>query len=451
MRLAVIIALLTLSVSVTAQSFRARIIDSETGKPVLSASIQYNETGNISDSSGIFTIDNPKYPIIISISHINYHPRDLVVQSPQESGMDIEIIPKTIAIDVIEIVGERVKRFFEKQYFYISDYLILDKNILLIGYEKGRMSKGVIAMTNYSENAFVTSYIDNPKSLFRDVFGQVFLFANDSVYQVFFDGDNFNLLFPQLAGNFPQEMFKIQCMLDEDNCVMKEAYENRQLHKYRKFNFVTQKFTDIANIYDKSTFKSVAGAANHRPATGAWDLDAWINELYQNRYIYKPVISESFAFQDGLIIFDLSIDGVEQNQLVSIGGGAFIPTSLPIPLRAVAPALLDQIGSPPYIPGQDLGYFIWQDDETGNLLFDRLLRAADRGVRVRLLVDDIWLAANDKVIAAISMHPNFDIKIFNPGYTRHAVAGTLEFLANFKQLNRRMHNKLFIVPSFITS
>ena len=95
----------------------------------------------------------------------------------------------------------------------------------------------------------------------------------------------------------------------------------------------------------------------------------------------------------------------------------------------------------------DAQYFIWQNDESGNLLFDRLLRAADRGVRVRLLVDDFWLAANDATIALISGHPNFEIRLFNPGFTRHAVASTLEFLANFRELNRRMHNKLFIVDN----
>ena len=95
----------------------------------------------------------------------------------------------------------------------------------------------------------------------------------------------------------------------------------------------------------------------------------------------------------------------------------------------------------------DAQYFIWQNDATGNLLFDRLLKAADRGVRVRLLVDDIWLAANDEVIAAIDDHPNFAIRIFNPTYTRHAVAGAFEFLAYFQELNRRMHNKLFIVDN----
>lgn len=95
----------------------------------------------------------------------------------------------------------------------------------------------------------------------------------------------------------------------------------------------------------------------------------------------------------------------------------------------------------------DLQYFIWQGDAASSLLFDRLLRAADRGVRVRLLVDDLWLVANDKNIAAISHHPNLEIKLFNPGYARHKVGGTLEFLARFQELNRRMHNKLFIVDN----
>ncbi len=98
----------------------------------------------------------------------------------------------------------------------------------------------------------------------------------------------------------------------------------------------------------------------------------------------------------------------------------------------------------------DAQYFIWQNDETGILLFDRLLKAADRGVRVRLLVDDIFFVGKDRNMAAIALHPNFDIKIFNPGNVRNSVFGiteTSDFLLNFKELNRRMHNKLLVVDN----
>ena len=79
------------------------------------------------------------------------------------------------------------------------------------------------------------------------------------------------------------------------------------------------------------------------------------------------------------------------------------------------------------------------------LVFDRLLRAADRGVRVRLLGDDIALEGNDDNIAVYSKHPNFEIRIYNPGRVRKSALGGLgEFMLHFRSLNRRMHNKLFI-------
>jgi putative cardiolipin synthase len=67
-------------------------------------------------------------------------------------------------------------------------------------------------------------------------------------------------------------------------------------------------------------------------------------------------------------------------------------------------------------------------------------------VRVRLLVDDLGIAANDRNLAAISNHPNLEIRIFNPGRVRDSTLGAMgEFLLYFKELNRRMHNKLFVV------
>jgi putative cardiolipin synthase len=98
----------------------------------------------------------------------------------------------------------------------------------------------------------------------------------------------------------------------------------------------------------------------------------------------------------------------------------------------------------------DTQYFIWENNETARLLLDRLIKAADRGVRIRLLVDDLPLVADDRGIAALSNHPYFDIKLFNPGSVRDSTLGAIgEFLLYFKELNRRMHNKLFVVDNQI--
>ncbi len=96
----------------------------------------------------------------------------------------------------------------------------------------------------------------------------------------------------------------------------------------------------------------------------------------------------------------------------------------------------------------DLQYFIWKGDEVGLLLFDRLLQAADRGVRVRIIVDDIWLGSSTRNLAALNSHPNLEIRIFNPNPSRDStLGGFINYLASFQALNQRMHNKLMIVDN----
>ena len=94
----------------------------------------------------------------------------------------------------------------------------------------------------------------------------------------------------------------------------------------------------------------------------------------------------------------------------------------------------------------DAQYFIWGSDEAGRLVLDRILAAADRGVRVRLLVDDLMLADADRELEALNAHPNFEVRLYNPLKQKNSGIGrSLEFLVRMRSLNQRMHNKLFVV------
>jgi putative cardiolipin synthase len=97
----------------------------------------------------------------------------------------------------------------------------------------------------------------------------------------------------------------------------------------------------------------------------------------------------------------------------------------------------------------DMQYFIWKGDLAGDLLMDRVLRAADRGVRVRLLVDDIHLLGEDRAVAGLSQHPQIEVRLFNPskGRSGSSVIYGIEFLGNIKELNHRMHNKLMVADN----
>jgi len=95
----------------------------------------------------------------------------------------------------------------------------------------------------------------------------------------------------------------------------------------------------------------------------------------------------------------------------------------------------------------DVQYYIWEADATGRLLADRLIRAADRGVRVRLLLDDLTTAGRDHLIAAMDVHPNIEIHIFNPFANRETRA--LDFIVDLDRVNHRMHNKLMVMDNAV--
>ncbi len=90
----------------------------------------------------------------------------------------------------------------------------------------------------------------------------------------------------------------------------------------------------------------------------------------------------------------------------------------------------------------DVQYYIWHKDMTSSVLIERLLRAADRGVRVRLLLDDIGTMPSDSVLLTIDSHPNVEVRMFNPVALRSP--RLLGMVADFGRINRRMHNKSFI-------
>jgi putative cardiolipin synthase len=95
----------------------------------------------------------------------------------------------------------------------------------------------------------------------------------------------------------------------------------------------------------------------------------------------------------------------------------------------------------------EVQYFIWSTDNIGILASEALLRAANRGVKVRVIVDDLMMDAPDKTLLALAHHPDIEIRIYNPV---HSVGvpwyrRLLNLVTNFRGSNQRMHDKTLIV------
>ena len=95
----------------------------------------------------------------------------------------------------------------------------------------------------------------------------------------------------------------------------------------------------------------------------------------------------------------------------------------------------------------DVQYYIYKNDLTAAEFTYRLLQAAERGVKVRLLVDDLTTSGRDRDIAYLAAHPNIDIKLFNPNHFR-TLFRNMAMLLDVNTLGKRMHNKTFTVDGY---
>ena len=94
----------------------------------------------------------------------------------------------------------------------------------------------------------------------------------------------------------------------------------------------------------------------------------------------------------------------------------------------------------------DLLYYLWYNDPGGLLVLEHVIEAADRGVRVRIVVDDTLFLKGKSSLAALSAHPEIEIRVFNP-WANQGAARAAETVSRAKTLNRRMHNKLLIADT----
>jgi len=96
----------------------------------------------------------------------------------------------------------------------------------------------------------------------------------------------------------------------------------------------------------------------------------------------------------------------------------------------------------------DIQYYLWYGDDSGELVFKRVMDAAKRGVRVRLIADDVLLTSENENIAVIDAHPNVEVRLFNP-WRQYSSRRSVKVAQTVERFNYRMHNKLIVADNHI--
>lgn len=305
-------------------NFRGTIKDKETGAGIIGATISYGDgKGVVSDINGDFLIDNPSFPLKLEISHLTYLPKTITVRENLETSLIIQLEQSELNVDQVEILGERLNRFFERKYFHIVDYALTGDKITIIGYDQGRLNHGKLLLTNLSQDTLSSISINRPEKLFKDGFGNIHLFAGDSVYQISLIENKLALLYPTYEDDFSMNLQQLQ-IAENHTFVFKDIYGDGQLHMYTHIDTISRKVDTLKYVFDRKLFPVEQFAESHKKSRlqkltidylGQMDTTSAgvraANRMfdfahYNNFIIHKPISSQVFKYDDSYIILDIA-------------------------------------------------------------------------------------------------------------------------------------------------
>jgi len=293
--------------------------DKATGEGISEASILINGVKGITtDTNGNFKILNPEFPLSLEISHVSYQSEVVIIQSYLQNGIVIHLKNKRLNIEEVEIVAEKIQRFFPGKYFYIVDYAFVNNKILIIGYDHSKLNLGRLLLTNLSQDTLSSYDIDDPKRLYKDGINNIHLFAGDSVFQLFIKGNKVHFLYPTAADNFPSELLKFQFKMGR-NFYYKDHGENRQTDIYYVIDTVLKEIFPILTIYNYDIFNSQEEAFRYIQWVPKWELKMDTSKamvdlarrqmesyVYDINISHKPINSRIFKAGDNVAIVDLT-------------------------------------------------------------------------------------------------------------------------------------------------
>jgi len=157
--------------------------------------------------------------------------------------------------------------------------------------------------------------------------------------------------------------------------------------------------------------------------------------LKQEIIRFEPTYAKSPAKQG--ILYELAED-ITSNHGPESSGFRLLDHSYDALLARLA--LIDSA-----VSSLDIQTYLWYPDNSGRIILERAVRAADRGVHVRLIIDDLLTIGQDQLIYELDQRPNIELRLFNPWKDRSTLARGGEMIAEMERLNTRMHDKLLIV------
>ncbi|OFX62360.1 MAG: hypothetical protein A2046_03220 [Bacteroidetes bacterium GWA2_30_7] len=262
------------------------------------------KVGTITNKEGYYELQIAKIPSKIIFSHIAYEPQQLKVEQPENHKVDIELITKYHTIGVAEITAS-AKKIINDKTLYVLDYELFGDNLMLIAHHFAQ-KPDLYLMTIGGDTLARTQINETPVKLHKDCFGNIHLITEKHAFQIFYENNSLNLIYPISVKEFSKKIEPIITKIN-DKLFYKEYFVNNQvlIYYYREKDSTDKKLSVIADenslrmLSDRERFMSMGKAYT--------DADMRFEELF----FYDPIFSPLFNINDTLIILNFIDSKIE--------------------------------------------------------------------------------------------------------------------------------------------
>jgi hypothetical protein len=184
---------------------KGKVIDSKTGEPIPGVSIYLNETfiGTTTNANGFYTLKVPALPATVVFSCISYTRKHITINSITREDLNVQLDPALQVIPEVLITAKRTPvSISDEQDLYITDYEFYDDHILLLGHPGKRSTQTLLVLMDRMGKRILKREIRKGENLYLDPFNNLHLLTADTAYQVYYDGKDFQLLYPSNKERF---------------------------------------------------------------------------------------------------------------------------------------------------------------------------------------------------------------------------------------------------------
>jgi hypothetical protein len=299
-----------------------KVLDRESKKPISNVHVieDSNNRAVITDSLGRFSFDVLKLPALISVSHLSYHPQAIIVDRVELEGLTIELLKKNVQINEIVIVAEKLQQFFKKEVFYVREMEFGEGMIWVIGNPDKNSLKKELRILGLDARTSGIVNLSKPASLFKDAYGEVYLDSQDSLNQLYWNGEKIGLHDPFIKDGSEEFIYSLQTSHDS-LAILKLVSDNALLNEFLAFDFRDSSQYTFHYSFDHELYASSKIAKRYKygsipdvifPPFGPVRRDqanpdpmgAFVNYAQDRLLTFTPVNSRLYRLNDEILIFE---------------------------------------------------------------------------------------------------------------------------------------------------